>query len=136
MTTCQKGDIAVLKVAMRALEKGWIPSRPIPESARYDIVLDDGERLYRCQVKWADGSPKNGGSVICQLTRHNGSGVNTNRKYHSGEVDAVLVYLPKLDVLCWLEPEDFEGKSGVSLRYEPTMNGQTSGCIMVQDRLW
>ena len=134
MTTCQKGDVAVLKVATRAVEKGWIPSRPIPESARYDLVLDDGKRLHRCQVKWANG--KANGAVVCQLTRHNGSGVNTERKYHAHEVDAVLVYIPKLDEVVWLTPDDFEDKFIVTLRYEPAKNNQRSGCIMVADRVW
>jgi hypothetical protein len=32
--------------------KGWIASRPTRD-CRYDVVLDDGERLYRVQVKYA-----------------------------------------------------------------------------------
>ncbi len=137
MTTAQKGDIAWLKVVERSVKKGWLASRPIQESGRYDLILDDGERLYRVQVKYADGhSPNSKGVARCQLTRNNGSGVNKNRKYSSEEVDAVVVYVPRANSICWFPPDVFENKTSLNIRYEPTKNGQSKGCILVQDYEW
>lgn len=49
-STAQKGELALLRVLQRSLEKGWIASRPTRD-CRYDLVSDDGERLYHVQVK-------------------------------------------------------------------------------------
>src|SRR5207302_5994186 len=43
-STAQKGELALLRVLQRSVEKGWIASRPTRD-CRYDLVLDDGERL-------------------------------------------------------------------------------------------
>jgi hypothetical protein len=51
-STAQKGELALLHVLQRAVENGWIVSRPTRD-CRYDLVLDDGDRLYRAQVKYA-----------------------------------------------------------------------------------
>ena len=42
----------MLRALQRSVEKGWLASRPTRD-CRYDLVLDDGERLYRVQVKYA-----------------------------------------------------------------------------------
>src|SRR5437879_1158506 len=44
------GEIAIAKVVLRALEKRVLLSRPIMEY-RYDLVVDDGLKLHRAQVK-------------------------------------------------------------------------------------
>src|SRR5438309_2267143 len=58
------GEFAVAKVFLRAIEKGWTVSRPMME-CRYDLILDDGLRLYRVQVKYAGGkTPKQVSGVV------------------------------------------------------------------------
>jgi len=55
-STAQKGEIAMLRVLQRAVERGWLATRPTRDY-RYDLVLDDGERVYRVQVKYAARAP-------------------------------------------------------------------------------
>src|SRR5207302_10256401 len=55
-STAQKVELALLRVLQRSVEKGWIASRPTRD-CRYDLVLDDGERLLRVQVKYAGRQP-------------------------------------------------------------------------------
>src|SRR5438132_1694866 len=58
------GEIAVAKVVLRAMEKGWTPCKPLVE-CRYDLILDDGLKPYRVQVKYAGGnSPKQASGAI------------------------------------------------------------------------
>lgn len=49
LSTAQKAEIAMAKVRMRAAERGIPVSVPTTDSVRYDLVIDDGGRLYRVQ---------------------------------------------------------------------------------------
>ena len=55
--TKYKGQITEQKCYLKCLEHGYIVSRPIFDSARYDFILDTGKKLLRIQVKtstWID----------------------------------------------------------------------------------
>ena len=52
LTTAQKAEIAMAKVRLRAAEKGIAISVPTSDSVRYDLIVDEGARLYRAQVKY------------------------------------------------------------------------------------
>jgi hypothetical protein len=54
-TTQRKGDIAVAKAIADFTERGWDVSLPITESASYDLVVDDGNALFRVQVRYWGG---------------------------------------------------------------------------------
>src|SRR5262245_23471628 len=106
------GEIAVAKVILRVIEKGWTACKPIIE-CRYDLILDDGLKLYRVQVKYADGkSPKQvSGVVPVGLKKWRSDGRPPILCYTAAEIDAVLVYVPKIDKLLWFGPEVFEEKT-------------------------
>src|ERR1044071_6050580 len=130
----KKADIARLKVEMRALELGAVCSRPVVEGTRYDCILDTGDRLYRAQVKYADGkASKTLGVVMVNLRKQIGK--NKNHPYLEHEVDVILVYVPKLDAICWFGPEVFSGKSALAIRIAPSRNGQMKGCLLASDYL-
>ena len=136
LTSSQKGEIAKLKVEQRAHEKGWIPSRTV-DHARYDLVLDDGERLYRVQVKYTDSrNARADGSVSINLKKEKYNGTTNYRVYSQKEIDVLLVYVQKADCLCWLGPEHFNNKTSLFLRYRPSKNGQTKRTKMIQDFKW
>ena len=99
-STAQKGELALLRALQRAVEKGWIASRPTRD-CRYDLVLDDSERLYRVQVKYAGRQPWDcRGVVSLDFTK----GGKRNRTYLDREIDAVVVYVSPANVLVWLGP--------------------------------
>ncbi len=132
-TTDQKGEIAELKVALRASEKGWVASRTV-KGARYDFVLDDGERLHRAQVKYCDGKSNNSdGSVVVHLGRQYR---NKRQAYNTKEVDALIVYLPKTDGLYWFTSEFFDGRESFTLRFQDSKNGQLKNTTNAMDHAW
>ena len=111
VTTNVKGQIAATKSELRAIELGYIPSKPIFDT-RYDLILDDGDKLIKVQIKYADAKPSNtNGSVAVKLAYAN------RRKqiytYQDSEVDALIVYLPKIDKLCYFNPDIFVGKTRI-----------------------
>lgn len=142
MNTNTKGEIAKLKVELRAAEKGWISSRTI-EGARYDLVLDDGSKLFKVQVKWTSVvSAHSSGAVQVSLRQNNGDDRNLiyrrrkTRTYNRDEVDAVVVYISQIDKLCWFDPEVFENKDVLNIRYEPTKNGQIKNVMFAENYFW
>lgn len=134
ITTNVKGQIAVSKVELRALELGYIPSRPVFDT-RYDLILDDRKRLLRVQIKYADGKLSHSvGSVMVKLGYEDRK--NHTFTYQGNEVDGLIVYIPKINKLCFLPPALFLGKIKVHIRYEPPKNNQKKGIICAQDYLW
>lgn len=137
LTTSQKAGIAIAKVHLRAAEKGIAVSVPTNDSVRYDLVLDDGVRLYRAQVKYCDRRPSAAqGAVELELTSYHRSGKLSYAGYYGKEIDVMLVYIPRIDRVLWFEPQVFEGRKDIQIRLEPTRNGQTKGCLFAQDYVW
>ena len=52
-TTQKKGDIATAKAISLFTSLGYDVSLPLTESAAYDLIVDDQNRLYRVQVKYS-----------------------------------------------------------------------------------
>ena len=136
MNTNDKGDIAEWKAVIRAREKGWLVSKPLCDSARYDLIFDDHVRLWRAQVKWANGRRTHTtGAVVVQLTRHNGVGCK-GRVYEITEVDVLVVYLPKTEQLYWVPTSVFAGKGVLYLRLEPPRNKQVKRIFTASSFVW
>jgi PD-(D/E)XK endonuclease len=132
----RKAEIAMVKVCLRALQLGAVVSKPVFEGARYDYIIEIGGKLYRAQVKYADGrtSRRTKGAVYLNLRKQIKK--NKNCPYNEDEIDALLIYIPKIDKICWFGPEIFNGKQGISIRFAPTRNGRTKGCIAAEEFLW
>jgi Holliday junction resolvase-like predicted endonuclease len=132
--TIFKGKVAEQKVILRAMEKGWIVSKPVCD-CKYDLILDNENKFYKIQVKYADGKSSNSENcVVAQLRSRKGR--NTNYRYEDGEIDAIIVYVPKLDKVLWFNKDRFIGKSALHIRIAPTKNGQKSKTNIAQELLW
>jgi len=129
-----KGQIAQSKAELRSLEKGYIPSRPVCDN-RYDLIIDTSKELLKLQVKYADGKPSSSkGSVIVKLAYE-----DRQKKvytYQKNEVDGLLVYIPKIDKICFFNTDMFIGKRNLCIRIEKPDNNQKRGVIFVKDYLW
>jgi hypothetical protein len=112
----RKAEVAMMKVALRAMERGAMVSKPIFEGARYDYVIEEQGKVYRVQVKYADGKTncRTSGAVYLNLRKQIKK--NKNHPYDESEIDALVVYLPKLNKVCWLVPEVFSGKQSLYIR--------------------
>lgn len=116
-TSYKKGQVASLKVQLRANERGFIVSIPTVES-RYDLVFDDGQKMYRVQVKYCDSRQnKSTGSVELDL-RKQCRGRGNRRSYSKEEIDVVIAYLPATDKCYWCDAAVFDGAKSITLRFE------------------
>lgn len=128
--TIAKGGFAESLVAARALEKGYVPSKPMVD-ARYDLIIDDGIRRNRVQIKYCNREHLNAsGAVAVGLKKKN------DLLYRANEIDALVVYIEPIKQLCWLPVELVAGKTSIAIRYQPTKNGQSKNCIMAEDYTW
>ena len=133
VTSNWKGQLAVSKAEIKAFELGYIPCRPLFD-CRYDLVIDDSKNLKRIQVKYANRTPKNmKGVVVVKLEyedRH-----KRCRTYQANEVDGLIVYIPKIDRLCYFPNNIFVGKRTLNVRLaEP--NNNYKRVIYAKDYLW
>ena len=137
LATNRLGAYAVAKVLERAVEKGIDVYAPVFEG-RVDLVLDDGLKLYRTQVKYAGGSsPKHcQGVVPLGLRKWRNDGRAVIPYYTAEEIDLLLVYVRKIDKILWFGPEVFDGRPRLYIRVEPTRNNQAKGCLMAADYVW
>jgi hypothetical protein len=131
----RKAETARVKVEARALELGVVFNKPSVEGTRYDCILDIEGELYRTQIKYG-GCLSNhaAGAVTLRLRSNKGQGAA--RCYSRDEVDALVVYLPSIDRLCFFPQEVFCGKASLSIRFEPSRNGQAKGCLLAQSYFW
>ena len=130
------GLIAQNKAELRAIEKGYVVSKPITECARYDMIIDNGETLERIQVKYAGGKQQNSvGSCVVDFRKKSINGKMRNG-YTKEEVDAILVYVPQLDKICYFAIDFIENKSTLTIRYDAPKSNQSKGIIVAEDYYW
>lgn len=131
-----KGGIAQAKAEIRALEKGFLVSKPIVEGSRYDMIIDDGEKLHRVQIKYGGTLQKKAtGSITVDFRKTSNNG-KIKEGYTSKEVDAIIIYIPYIDEICWFPIELLDGKKSLTIRYEKSKNNQSKNVFLVEDYIW
>lgn len=104
-----KGRIAEVAVVLRLLFQGADAYMPeLPDGPR-DIVVCNGEKAIRLQVKAARRHPGNGGPVIGTVSDA------TGKRYTKGECDFLVGYDPINDT-CYVIPVEKTNKSSMRLR--------------------
>ena len=89
--TKTQGEISELRFYLRAFEHGFIVSKPFGDNARYDFIVDSGNRLSRVQIKSV--------SVIDTTRRTNKYRINATHggkekhKYLPEECDILAAYV-------------------------------------------
>src|SRR5579872_3100258 len=86
LTRKQRGEMAEAAFVSKAASLGLCVSKPWGESSRYDLIVDNGRRLMRVQVKSAHRAGEYGG-----YTFH--AHGNTTRVYRASEIDVLVAYV-------------------------------------------
>lgn len=103
------------------------------------LVEDSTGQCFKVQVKYVGAKPSAASGVegAAQLDlRKQTRGKGEYKLYTKDEVDFILVYLPEIDKVVKLEPEHFENKKTINLRFEPSGNKQTKGVFLCSEHLW
>jgi PD-(D/E)XK endonuclease len=131
----RKGDLAELKVATDLIDRGCQISIPFGEDCDYDLIADKGGELHRIQVKYTESD---GSIVVVRCRSHsltNGK-VRQVKQYTAKTIDWIAVYDRTSD-RCYYCPasELGNGRSHMSLRLTPALNGQRIGIRPAEDYL-
>lgn len=86
------------------MEAEYAVSLPFTDSERYDAILDDGESLFRVQVK--TGRLKDGTVRFNVSDSRPNRTENKRKEYTKDEIDSFVVYCPKLDTIYWVPVEE------------------------------
>ena len=86
LTRKQRGEMAEAAFLAKAAGLGLRVSKPWGESSRYDLIVDNGRKLLRVQVKSAHRADEYGG-----YTFH--AHGNTTCAYRASEIDLLVAYV-------------------------------------------
>lgn len=115
MNTKQQGDIGVAMAIAYYTKQGFGVSVPLTDNLRYDLIVDDGTRLQRVQVKCTNC--QDGAASVLGL-RTNGGNQSWNKQSKlitAEETDLILGYDLKKNTLYEFPVEFLAGKSTIRL---------------------
>lgn len=123
------GEITEQQVALEFLKLGYLVSKPLVQSSRYDFIVDINHKLYKIQVK--TGTLKEESYIeFATSTSHTNTQGTLNLTYSSDDVD---FFATMYEGQCYLVPHDICGKRSQRLRLSPTKNKQTKGITFAAD---
>lgn len=123
------GELSEAAVVHHLVRAGYELARPLGDNQRYDLIIEQGDRLLRVQVK--TGRLHCTGAIVFPTSSsqaHRGRG----RRSYRGQCELFAVYCPDLEET-YLVPVDAAGTSACSLRVRPPENGQLRGVRWAAD---
>jgi len=115
VNTSRKGDETEAVVVARLMRFGLSIAVPFGDSDRYDLLVDEGNRLHRVQCKtgsWVNGSVRF--NLYTSTVRTDG---RVDESYTADEIDAYAVYSADTDDVYWV-PVEATGQGEMRLRVE------------------
>lgn len=108
LTRKQRGEMAEAEFLAKAVSLGFCVSKPFGESSRYDLIVDNGRRLLRVQVKSAFQRTR-GNSYKIQARGNNGL------PYNATEIDFLVAWIVPVDAWYVFPVRQFEKYSQMEL---------------------
>lgn len=123
------GEITEQQVAIEFLKLGYLVSKPLVQSSRYDFIVDINHKLYKIQVK--TGTLKEDAYIeFATSTSHTNTKGTINLTYSENDVD---FFATMYEGECYLIPFQACNKRSQRLRIIPTKNGQIKGVTFAKD---
>ena len=120
------GDRTTLAIMTALHAAGFGVLLPFGEHSRYDLAIDDGQRLARVQCKTGrlrDGAVR---FKACSSYAHHRSATVRSRPY-GGAVEFFAIYCPETGRVYLVPISDLEIRHQGALRVTPPRNGQQRG---------
>lgn len=123
------GEITEQQVSLEFLKLGYLVSKPLVQSSKYDFIVDINHKLYKIQVK--TGTLKENSYIeFATSTSHTNTKGTVNLNYSADDVD---FFATMYEGQCYLVPYEVCAKRSQRLRLIPTKNGQTNGISFAKD---
>ena len=117
--TQYKGQLTEQKCFVKCLEAGYLISKPLFDNARYDFILDTGEKLLRIQVKTSAWNEDHSAFTFNGYSQHSTGNGNKRMKYTTKEID---YFMTEKDGTFYLYPAEEQGFATRSLRVTSRQN--------------
>lgn len=119
-------------VLAELLRRGKRVLTPVLAGARYDLLVDDGDRFVRIQVK--TGRLERGAVVFqpCSVHITWDGRARARRRGYRGDCELFAVYCATFN-RCYFVPVDAVGTRAAALRITPTRNGQSKHVRWARD---
>lgn len=101
-TFTKQGDIGEARAIYEYTKLGYTVSRTIFDSARYDLIIDDGQVLKRVQVKTSTYKTKSGAYEVGLKTSGGNTRENTVRLRNEEDYD--ILFILTAEDRCWSIP--------------------------------
>jgi PD-(D/E)XK endonuclease len=111
------GDRSEAIVLAELVKRGYLVSIPFGENQRYDLIIDDGTRLSRVQVKTGR---LRGGVIVYNCSSSHAHRGGAARPYFR-EIEYLAVYCPDTEKVYMLPEQELTATSA-HLRLSPTRN--------------
>ena len=123
------GEITEREVAIEFLRLGYMVSKPLVQSSRYDFIVDIHDMLYKIQVKTSQQKDQNWFAFATSTSHTNAKGT-TNKIYSENEVD---YFATMFNHKCYLIPYKLCGHRSQRLRLTSALNNQVKGILFAKD---
>lgn len=90
----KQGDIGMCYAIAFYSKKGWTVSIPVTDSQDYDLVVDDGDKLLKVQVKTTrsrDAKKKSSPYIVYLRTTGGNKSGQTAKKFTNNKSDIVFI---------------------------------------------
>lgn len=113
------GYLTEQKCFVKCLEEGYLISKPLFDNARYDFILDTGNKLLRIQVKSSAWNDDHTAFTFNGYSQHSTGNGNKRMKYTNKEID---YFMTEKDGIFYLYPAEEEGFVSKCLRVTSKQN--------------
>ena len=131
MNSKTKGNISEAKALFEFQRRNIPVALPWGDNERYDMIAEFGGKLNRIQVKTANEEAN--GSIRCYCRSSKNHTTNKSLDTYEKDVDYFVFYNQNRDIIALVPIKDIGSCQTISLRIEPTKNGQTSGIKFFKD---
>lgn len=113
------GQLTEQKCFVKCLEAGYLISKPLFDNARYDFILDTGNKLLRIQVKSSTWNEDHSAFSFNGYSQHSTGDGNKRMKYTNKEID---YFMTEKEGVFYLYPAEEQGFVSKSLRLTSKQN--------------
>ncbi|MFC4541113.1 group I intron-associated PD-(D/E)XK endonuclease [Halosolutus amylolyticus] len=113
------GDETEAKIVATLIADGYTVSVPFGDNDKYDLVVDDSDRLYRiqCKTAWQNKAETIRFNTHSQTTRDG----RYHEQTYDDVIDAFIVRCPDREQLYWIPIEDATEQK-MELRFEASID--------------
>lgn len=132
LNTVSVGDIGESVAIMNFIKNDFIVSKPLSNNARYDLIIEKNNILYKVQVKTTQNIKEKVKMDFALKTTNYSKGEWVSMGYTTKEIDLFFLYCIEND-WCGLYIVNEDIPKNISIRLQPPKNNQVKGINLAEN---